>query len=319
MTLEQLRYFYAAATLSHIGRAAAHENISQPSLSIAIRKLEKELNVPLFQKVGRNVELTASGREFLPYVASVLQQLDTAKAQMAKQADAFHSEIRLAYTASVAYQYIPELFSGFLSAQKQRYLIYSDEMPSDEIEKGIREGRFDLGICSRLNDAPDMEQIPILYQPLVLIVPGDAADSSKQEDSGSVSVQGIRGFASDVDPDALISSPDGMRDIPFVSYRTDYPMFRQVSGILERYQVQPQIAHYAYSEDAIARLVEHHLGISIVAETDSLRLYRIRILRPSWLREGRNIFLTYHRLRYQGKAVQEMMEFVSSFKLPSKE
>ncbi|MGN0159695.1 MAG: LysR family transcriptional regulator [Brotaphodocola sp.] len=46
MTLEQLKYFHAAATLSHIGKAAEQEHISQPSLSIAIKKLEQELNVP---------------------------------------------------------------------------------------------------------------------------------------------------------------------------------------------------------------------------------------------------------------------------------
>ena len=47
MTLEQLRYFQAAARLQHMGKAALQENISQPSLSIAIKKLETEFGVPL--------------------------------------------------------------------------------------------------------------------------------------------------------------------------------------------------------------------------------------------------------------------------------
>ena len=56
--------------------------------------------------------------------------------------------------------------------------------------------------------------------------------------------------------------------------------------------------------------MEQGLGISIVAETQSLPLYRIGLVRPEWLDKGRYIYLTYHRLRYHGKAAKEMMDFV---------
>ncbi|QQQ99892.1 hypothetical protein I5Q83_29275 [Enterocloster clostridioformis] len=47
-----------------------------------------------------------------------------------------------------------------------------------------------------------------------------------------------------------------------------------------------------------------------MAETHSLPLYRIGLARPEWLDKGRYIYLTYHRLRYHGKAAKEMMDFV---------
>lgn len=291
MTFEQLQYFYTAATLSHIGRAAEQEKISQPSLSIAIKKLEKELNVPLFRKNGRNVELTEQGKQFLPYASSILQQAAQAKAQMAQCSSQFHCKIRLGYTASVACRFIPELISDFLADGKHNYLIYSDEMPSDEIEKGLEDGRFDLGICSRLEDKPDIVQIPIIHQPLVLILPEEGPS-----------------FLTDL-PDP---SPDVLSRLPFVSYRQDYPMYRQISGLFRAKNLSPQITHYAYSEDAIARLVEHGLGISIVAQTETLDTYRVRILRPAWLTAARDIFLTWHRFRYHGTAVDEMIDFILS-------
>ena len=63
MTLDQLKYFETAANTLHIGKAAQLLNISQPSLSISIKKLESELEVPLFQSEGRGIALTSYGKE----------------------------------------------------------------------------------------------------------------------------------------------------------------------------------------------------------------------------------------------------------------
>ncbi len=298
MIFEQLKYFYSAATLSHIGRAAEQENISQPSLSIAIKKLEQELNVPLFQKNGRNIELTPEGRMFLPYAASILQQAEQARNQMKQCSGQFHSQIRLAYTAAVACRYIPELFSAFLEGRDQNCLIFSDEMPSDDIARGLKDGRFDLGICSRIKEDPDLLQIPILHQPLVLIAPCETGSRIRSLSLLNFGDKGIH-----------ISMPALCR-IPFISYRQDYPMYRQVSSLFDQAGLTPMITSYAYSEDAIARLVEHGLGVSIVAHTDSLDQYRIQILSPSWLTESRDIFLTWNQSHPHGEAVRTMMDFI---------
>lgn len=291
MTLDQLKYFETAANTLHIGKAAQLLNISQPSLSISIKKLEAELEVPLFQSEGRGIALTSYGRDLLPYARSILQQTEAAKKHLKKEADKLNMEIHFAYTASIAYLCIPRLFRDFMAATKGKYLIYSDEMPSDKIAEGIKEGRFDLGICSRIEPDPDIVQIPIIYQPFVLILPSSAPYAGLD-----------------------FATPEDIQEIPFVSYLTDYPMYRQVSGLFQKYVLTPQITHFAYSEDSIAQLVSQELGISIVAETESLASYEnIRILRPSWLTDGRYLYLTYHRLRHQGDGARAMTEFVKNF------
>ena len=65
MTLNQLTYFYHAATLQHFNQAAEKANISEPSLSRSIATLEAEFNVILFEKKGRNVQLTKAGNVLL--------------------------------------------------------------------------------------------------------------------------------------------------------------------------------------------------------------------------------------------------------------
>ena len=290
MTLDQLKYFETAANTLHIGKAAQLLNISQPSLSISIKKLEAELEVPLFQSEGRGIALTSYGRDLLPYARSILQQTEAAKKHLKKEADKLNMEIHFAYTASIAYLCIPRLFRDFMAATKGKYLIYSDEMPSDKIAEGIKEGRFDLGICSRIEPDPDIVQIPIIYQPFVLILPSSAPYAGLD-----------------------FATPEDIQEIPFVSYLTDYPMYRQVSGLFQKYGLTPQITHFAYSEDSIAQLVSQELGISIVAETESLASYEnIRILRPSWLTDGRYLYLTYHRLCHQGDGARAMTEFIKN-------
>ena len=69
MNIEYLKYFAELAKLQHYGKAAKALNISQPGLSHAIKTLEDEYGVPLFQKEGRNVSLSRYGKELMQDVA----------------------------------------------------------------------------------------------------------------------------------------------------------------------------------------------------------------------------------------------------------
>lgn len=79
MNLNTLYYFKVLAQLQHYSQAAELLYISQPSLSHAISALEKDLGVPLFQKKGRNVELTKYGKIFSSYIQRDLMKLKTVK------------------------------------------------------------------------------------------------------------------------------------------------------------------------------------------------------------------------------------------------
>ncbi|MDP1861810.1 MAG: LysR family transcriptional regulator, partial [Gemmatimonadaceae bacterium] len=79
MELQQLRYFVAAAEAGSVSRAAARCHVAQPSLSQQLRKLEEELGVPLFDRIGRGIAITDAGRAFLPRARRILAEVRDAE------------------------------------------------------------------------------------------------------------------------------------------------------------------------------------------------------------------------------------------------
>lgn len=291
MTLDQLRYFSAAAQLGSFSKAAESEHISQPSLCVAIKKLEKELDVSLFQTNRRGAILTEAGRVFLQDTRNIFRQVDIAETHMAQFSKKDRAEIRLAYTAAVADVYIPRLLKEFLAEEGRDCSIYSDEVPTAQIAQGLRNRQFDLGIGSQMPLDPELEQIPIGYQRLCLLVP---------EEAGNI---------------AAYSEVQALDGAPLICYRQDYPMFRLLSQLFEQWKVKPHMIHYAYSEVSIAKLVELNLGIGIVAETEGLDRYHVQVLHPDWLVGGRYIYLLRHRTNITTYAAQQLQERILREKL----
>lgn len=284
MTLDQIQYFCMAAQLGNYSRAAEAVHISQPSLCIAIRKLEKEFGVALFQTNRKGAVLTDAGRIFLQDAQGILAQVDLAQTHMTQFAQKDRAEVRFAYTASLAQVYVPRLLKDFLENEGRDCSIYSDEMPTVDIARELREGHFDFGIGSQISPEPEIEEIPLFYQRYCLIVP-----------------------ESEGDPDRFRALSEFAKE-PMIGYRKDFPMHRQLAALYEQLGVEPNIIHFAYSEDAIARLVEQGLGIAIVAEIEGLERCRVRKCFPDWLTGGRYIYLMRHRTRLITHAARQLQD-----------
>lgn len=290
MTLEQLRYFTAVMELGKITHAAKQELISQPSLTIAIQKLEQELGVELFMHEGRTVKPTEHANLLYPYAVSILDQMKACREVMNGASERFHHEIHMAYTATVANGIVPKLVSSFVRQYEDMCKIYTDEMPSSKIMVSLKKGENDFALFSHVDEDRDIAQVPVLTQPLVLIIPKNNTD------------QGIKTETKEV-----------LEKYPFISYRKEYPMYEQIIKILKKVKLHPQTVHYVYSEDAIAQLVSEGLGYAIIASIPDLSRYNIEILRPKWLTESRNLYLAWHRNRQRGRAADAMLNYTKQY------
>ena len=171
MNLDYLRYFVKLAQVGHYTRASEQLNISQPSLSHAVRQLEEELGVPLFERQGRNTQLTQFGAEFLDCAARTLATLDEGVTSLRRKARG-EGLIRLGFLRVLGTDYVPRLAARFLAARPDRQIQFTFHSGrTQELLEGLADRRYDLVFCSRPAPELGLTAVPVRAQELVLIVP----------------------------------------------------------------------------------------------------------------------------------------------------
>ena len=183
MNLYHLRYFVTLAHLEHYTKAADVLAITQPSLSHAISSLEEELGVKLFEKNGRNVSLTKYGKSFLEDVEQTLNRLDSSVngLQLAGKGE---GQIDVAFLRTLGVDFMPKIIRSFLNANKGKQIhfnLFCDKVLTGDILTGLKEKKYDIGFCSKFDDEPLIEFIPVAKQDLVVIVLTGSTPSVQKE------------------------------------------------------------------------------------------------------------------------------------------
>jgi DNA-binding transcriptional LysR family regulator len=114
MELTHLRYFIAVAEELHFGRAAEKMHIAQPPLSQQIKRLEGELDVKLFNRSSRRVELTEAGRIFLPEARAIVQRADEACSTLDKLAKGKSGYFAVAFSEPAINTFLPGAIKNFM-------------------------------------------------------------------------------------------------------------------------------------------------------------------------------------------------------------
>ena len=143
--LRHLRYFLAVAEAAHFTQAAKKLHITQPTLSHQIRKLEGQLNLALFDRVGRRVKLTAAGEILLPRARKVLRELEEAQAALNELHGLKRGLLKVGMVQTVNACVIPEIIARF-GAEHSGIRIACAEMAVADIESDLESGKLDLGI-----------------------------------------------------------------------------------------------------------------------------------------------------------------------------
>ena len=113
MEWQYLEFFRVTARLQHITRAAEELGMTQPALTRAIFRLERELGVPLFHHARRTTELTDFGRAFIPRVERVLKELKEGRREFAELAGRAQNEALLGTLRTLAAHHVPQLVRDF--------------------------------------------------------------------------------------------------------------------------------------------------------------------------------------------------------------
>lgn len=170
MTLTELRYIVAVARERHFGKAARACFVSQPTLSIAIRKLEDELGVQLFERRASDVTVTPIGSQVIEQAQRTLEAADGVKQIAAQGKDQLSGPLRIGAIHTVGPYLFPELIPILRKRAPAMPLFVEEDFTSGLTEK-LKRGDLDLILIALPFREQSLVTLPVYKEPFVVLLP----------------------------------------------------------------------------------------------------------------------------------------------------
>ena len=169
MTLDQLKYFVAAATYQHIGKAANAVAISPSVISSAIASLEDEFQTKFFEKKGRNIFLTLDGKKMLEKSKGILSEVNNLKSVIKETPLSLEGHFRLGASHFLASTLLAKTWSAI---QEKHPALTADlhSMDTGIVVGEVLTGRLDMGICFSPLKHPNLHDTQIHTGELLVVV-----------------------------------------------------------------------------------------------------------------------------------------------------
>ena len=267
-------------------RAAQELHYAQSSVSKMIADLEQEWGMLLLERSKRGVCPTSAGERLLPFVRRLLNDHRALEEQICRMNGVETGLVRIGTFSSVAINWLPELFTGLQREYPgiEYELLLGDY---DEVERWIAEGRVDCGFL-RMPTLPGFDTVLLRQDEYKVVLP-----------AGHPLAQGET---------VAIEALDGQ---PFLLL--EHGGKTEVSDLLERCQVHPDIRFTTWEDFAIMAMAEKGLGIGILPDLILQRIpYRVEI-RPLQKPYFRSIGLAVKNRDHLTPAVRTFIEFLSNF------
>lgn len=238
MDLRQLRFFVEIIRQSSFTRAAEKMHVAQPAVSMAIRKLEEELELTLINRQDRRVSPTAEGEVFLRHAERILENCAAAQSEMAEVRGLARGEVRIGIPPMMSSYYFPRLISEFcrrypalqLSVQGEGAARIQRMITRGEIDMGVIAGEgIPAGLCGRL----------VLREEIVVCVPAGHAFASRKS----------------------VSIAEFLRE-PLILFKEGYHMRELMDGVIRRGDCAPQVVFETNLFSLVRSLIKERLGIS---------------------------------------------------------
>ncbi|AHF02139.1 LysR family transcriptional regulator [Thiomicrospira aerophila AL3] len=178
MTLNELKYILAVAKERHFRKAAELCYVSQPTLSIAIKKIEEELGVTIFERQKSDILITPIGEKIIALAEDINQKTNLIK-NLAKQAQDHNiQEIKLGAIFTIGPYLIPKLIASFQQSNPNTHFIIQENYTEDLIKK-LHQGELDFVILSLPFDEPTIETELLYTEPFVVAIANNNPLSKK--------------------------------------------------------------------------------------------------------------------------------------------
>lgn len=170
MTLTELRYIVMLAKEQHFGRAAERCFVSQPTLSIAVKKLEEELGVSLFERTKSRVRPTPTGERIVSQAQQVLEQASAIKDLASEGKDQLSSPLSVGAIFTIGPYLFPHLIPKLRQSVREMSLVI-EEGYTATLRTRLRNGELDVVILALPFSEPDVVTQPLYEEPFVVLLP----------------------------------------------------------------------------------------------------------------------------------------------------
>jgi LysR family hydrogen peroxide-inducible transcriptional activator len=179
MTLTELRYIVAVARERHFGRAAEACFVSQPTLSVAVRKLEEEIGVTLFERGPNEISVTALGEQIVAQAQRVLEEVEAIR-QLAQQGkDPLDGPLRLGVIYTIGPYLLPHLIPALRKRAPRMPLLIAESFTADLSER-LRHGELDVIVISLPFAEAGIVTQPLYDEAFVVAMPANHAWARKK-------------------------------------------------------------------------------------------------------------------------------------------
>jgi DNA-binding transcriptional LysR family regulator len=288
MEIRQLEYFQAVSQLKSITKAADQLHIAQPSVSIAIQKLEDELGVQLFDRSQRQITLTAEGLIFSQRVNEILSRIDDSIKEMKDLKLLQHGTIKIGVPPMIGLSLFPHIFAQFQKQYPQLKLT-AVEGGSLAIQNLVDHGKLDIGIITSTstNTPLSLDTLPITEGQIHVCLHPDHPLCK------------------------LNSIPfNQLANQPFILFNRDTFNRQVILEECKKHLITPQIIFSSSQIETIVSLVELEIGISFLFDEIARKYSRIRSF-PLADPIKYQIILTWNRSRYRSNAVKAFIDFMA--------
>ncbi len=170
MTLTELRYVTALARERHFGRAAQACHVSQPTLSVAIKKLEDELGVQLFERRKAEAQLTPIGEQIVEQAQRVLEQAEQIRHIAREGKDQLSTPLRFGAIYTIGPYLFPHIIP-ILHEHVPQMAILVEENYTARLSEKLRQGEMDVIVIALPFNEPGIVTLPLYKEPFVIVTP----------------------------------------------------------------------------------------------------------------------------------------------------
>lgn len=286
MDLVTVRWFLAVAAAGNVTRAAEELRISQPGLSRAIARLERELRTPLFDREGRTLRLNRYGEIFRDHAERLVTTEDAARRALARAADPDHGEVGLAFLHTQGTVLVPELLRRYRSAHPHVGFRLT-QGSSERIQEAVVRGHADMAITSPR--PAGLAWHPLSTERLRLAVPAGHRIAERDE----------------------VHLVDAAAE-PFIVMRDGYGLRSITDELFRIAEIRPEIAFEGEEATTLRALVAAGLGVAVVPPGDPVAGVEEIVIAGA----RRTIGLAWVADRTRPPAVEDFRRFVIALSAP---